>query len=164
MRIKGKKIHFIQEKRKLPNGVITQVDRIEHPGAALIIPFITKTDIVFLKQYRIVFEQEFLELPAGTLDKGEAPLSCARRELMEETGFKAGRMTKLGKICPVPGYSNEVIHLYKAEALRPAEAEKDEDEMIETVVFSRQEVRDLFNKGRICDAKTICVLCLAGWL
>ena len=164
MRVKGKKITFVQERKTLPNGIVTQVDRIEHPGAALIIPLLTSRRMIFLKQYRVVFEQVFWELPAGTLDPGEGPQACARRELREETGFTARSMRKLGRITPVPGYSSEMIHVYLAEGLTLAPMKKDDDEIIETVILTRRQVKDLFAKGRLIDAKTICGLCLTGWL
>ena len=164
MRVKGKKLTFVQEHKRLPNGVVTQVDRIEHPGAALIIPLMSNRRMIFLKQYRVVFDQIFWELPAGTLDPGEKPRSCARRELREETGFSAKNLRKLGYITPVPGYSNEGIHVYLAEGLTPAPMRKDDDEIIETVILTRRQVKELFAKRRLVDAKTICGLCLAGWL
>jgi ADP-ribose pyrophosphatase len=164
MRVQGKKIAFVREKRRLPNGVVTRLDRIEHPGAALIIPALSRDRVILLRQYRAVIGKELLELPAGTVDKGEQPLCCARRELTEETGYAARTLKKLGKIYPVPGYSDEVIHIYVATGLFPRTAEQDADEMIRTVDLSRTRVRALFAKGRIVDAKTICALCFYGWL
>jgi len=88
-------------------------------------------------------------------------LSCARRELAEETGFAASKFIRLGKIYPVPGYSNEVIFIYKAENLRPQKARKDEDEVLRPVIFSKNEIISLFKKRRIVDAKTICGMALS---
>lgn len=135
---------------------------IEHPGAALIVPFLSSDRIVFLRQYRVVMKKELYELPAGTKDKGESPLACARRELPEETGYSARKIKKLGFIYPVPGYSTEVIHIFKAEGLKPQKAEQDFDEIIRTVVLSRAQVRKLFRQGKIHDAKTICALAFCG--
>ena len=161
MKFKGKKFNYIFAKKKLPDGRETWVDVIEHPGASLIIPFLTKDKIIFLRQYRAVIGKYLYELPAGTLDKNEAPLACAKRELIEETGHAGREIKKIGAIYPVPGYSTEVIYIFKAEKLFIAHADKDPDEVIETVVLTRRQVRQFLSKGKIKDAKTICALALA---
>ncbi len=162
MRIRGRKFTYIQKNKRLPNGVVTRLEMIEHPGAALIVPFLSRDKIVFLQQYRAVLGKILYELPAGTTDKDESPLACARRELPEETGYAARKFAKLGYIHPVPGYSTEVIHIFQAEGLRPQKAEKDFDEIIRTIVLSRSQIRKLFRAGRINDGKTICALAFAG--
>jgi ADP-ribose pyrophosphatase len=161
MKIKGKKLTYIRERRRLPNGVVTNLEMIEHPGAALIVPFLSKDKVIFLRQYRAVLRRYLYELPAGTLSRRETPLACARRELPEEAGYAAGCFTYLGKIHPVPGYSTEVIHIFKAEKLAPQKAQKDFDEIIRAVVLSRRQIRQLFNQHKIVDAKTICALAMA---
>ena len=162
MKFKGKKFNYVFAKKNLPNGRVAWVDVIEHPGASLIIPFLTRDKIIFLRQYRAVIGRYLYELPAGTLDKGESPLSCAKRELIEETG-RAGRVIrKIGEIYPVPGYSTEIIYIFKAEKLFIAQADKDPDEIIETVILSRRQIRQFLAQGKIKDAKTICALALAG--
>ena len=164
MKFQGKKFSFAVVKKKLPNGRTADVDVIEHPGAVLIIPFLSRDKIIFLHQYRPVLGRYLLELPAGTLDKNERPLACARRELIEETDQKARVFTRLGKIYPVPGYSTEIIHIFKAEKLTPCAGTKDTDEIISTKPLRRSEVRKLFRVGGITDAKTIAALSLCGWL
>ncbi|HBO97650.1 MAG TPA: hypothetical protein DE315_04610 [Candidatus Omnitrophica bacterium] len=164
MKFQGKKFSFAVVKKKLPNGRTADVDVIEHPGAVTIVPFLSRDRIILLYQYRPVLGRYLWELPAGTLDKNERPLACARRELIEETGHKAGVFTRLGKIYPVPGYSTEVIHIFKAEKLTPQAGTKDADEIIRTKPVTRPEVRKLFRAGRISDAKTIAALSLCGWL
>ena len=163
-KIKGKKFSYSIEKRLLPNGKITTIDVIWHPGAVLIVPFVNKNSVIFLRQYRAVLEKYLYEFPAGTLDPKEKLLTCAKRELAEETGFAARRWRKLGKIYPVPGYSTEVIHIYQAEDLFERQADKDVDEIIETCTFSKHEIREMFHLGQILDAKTICALALCGWI
>ncbi len=164
MKVKGKKYTFLVREAKLPDGRTTRVEMIEHPGAALIIPFITSRKIIMLRQYRAVLGSYLYELPAGTLEKGEKPLSCAQRELAEETGYGAKKLTRLGKIIPVPGYSDEVIHIFKAEGLTRQDAVKDVDEIIQTFLMSRQEVLNQFRKGKVVDGKTICALAFCRWL
>ena len=163
-KIRGKKITYSIQRKHLPNGRVVDIDVIEHPGAALIVPCFDDGKIIFLRQYRAVFGRYLFELPAGTLDREEKALNCAKRELIEETGYAAKRWVKLGKIYPVPGYSTEVIYIFKAEGLRRQEAEKDFDEVIEPIILTRQQIRKLFQKGQILDAKTICALALGGWL
>jgi ADP-ribose pyrophosphatase len=162
MRIRGKKFTFISERRRLPNGVVTRLEMIDYPQAAVILPFLGKDQIVFLRQFRAVFKKTLYELPAGTAAKDESPLSCAKRELPEETGYAAQKFTKLGFIYPVPGYSNEVIHIYKAEGLYPHALPKDVDEILKPVVLSVAQARKLFKQGRLPDGKTICALAFAG--
>ena len=92
------------------------------------------------------------------------PLSCARREIIEETGFAAKKFTYLGKIFPVPGYSTECIFIYKAEDLTAREHVAEADEVIEAGVFTRADIRKLFRSGKIVDAKTISAFAMFGWL
>jgi ADP-ribose pyrophosphatase len=117
-----------------------------------------------LRQLRPVIEKFIYELPAGTIDKGEAPASCARREIIEETGYSAKRLTFLGAIYPVPGYSTEKIYIYKAEGLSKKDRVAEKDEVIENHFMSKAEVRRLFKRGRITDAKTIAALAMSNWL
>ena len=160
----GKLIKLVVKSMRLPNGYLATFETVIHPGAALIVPFLSKDKIILLRQYRAVISSYIYELPAGTLDKGESPLSCARREIVEETGFAAKKLIYLGKIFPVPGYSTECIRIYRAEGLRKVEHIAEEDEVIESHVFTRAKVRKLFKEGRIVDAKTISALAMCGWL
>ncbi|MBN1493747.1 MAG: NUDIX hydrolase [Candidatus Omnitrophica bacterium] len=160
----GKLLNLIKKRQTLPNGAEAELEVIQHPGAALIVPFLTKTKIIMVRQFRPVINKYIYELPAGTLEHQERPHVCARREVVEETGYKATRITKLGEIFPVPGYSTEKIFIYKAEGLRKAERCLDKDEVMRTCIFSKPEVRDLFLKGKIVDAKTICALTYCNWL
>ncbi len=164
MKFQGKKFSFAVVKKKLPNGRTAEVDVIEHPGAVVIVPFLSRDAIIFLHQYRPVLGRYLLELPAGTLDKNEQPLACARRELIEETDHTARVFTRLGRIYPVPGYSTEVIHIFKAQKLTPQAGTKDADEVIRTKLLRRSEVNKFFRAGRITDAKTIAALGFCGWL
>jgi len=161
---KGKLFRVFVKKVRLPHGFVATYEMIKHPGAALIVPFLTRDKVIMLKQLRPVIGKYIYEFPAGTLDKREAPLACARREIIEETGYAASRFKKLGVIYPVPGYSTERIFIFKAEGLKKVEHLAMEDEVIETVVLSRAEVVKLFGSGRIDDAKTIAALAYCGWL
>ena len=161
---KGRLIDLVVKKVRLPNGYVVKLETIRHPGAALIIPFLSKDKIIMLKQYRPVIDSYIYELPAGTLDNNEKPIECARREIVEETGFSAGKLSYIGKIFPVPGYSTECIKIYKAEGLCEEDHHAEADEVIKSYVFTRSGIRKLFKSGKIVDAKTIAALALVGWL
>ncbi|MFA5143317.1 MAG: NUDIX hydrolase [Candidatus Omnitrophota bacterium] len=161
---KGRLLNLCVKRIRLPNGYLATFETVKHPGAALIVPFLSKDKIILLRQYRAVIGSYIYELPAGTLDKNESPLSCARREIVEETGHSAKKLTYLGKIFPVPGYSTECIRIYKAEGLRKVEHIAEKDEVIDARIVTKPAIRKLFKSGRITDAKTIAALAMCGWL
>jgi len=161
---RGRLINLAIKKVKLPNNYVVRLEVIMHPGAALVVPFLNKNKIILLRQFRSVTGGYLYELPAGTLKRGESPLACGRREIVEETGYRAKKLTRLGQIYPVPGYSTEKITIFKAEGLSRQAAQADKDEVIESFVVTRNQVRGLFAKGRLTDAKTICALTMCGWL
>ena len=161
---KGRVIRLYKETKRLPDGRRISVDLIRHPGAVLIVPFLSSRQIIFLKQFRPVLGATIYELPAGTISPNERPLACARRELVEETGYAGRRMRLLGSIFPVPGYSTEKIWIYSAAGLRKSYLPPDADEVIETEILSRPGVRKLFRSGKIRDAKSIAALAFTGWL
>jgi ADP-ribose pyrophosphatase len=140
------------------------LDTIRHPGAALVIPLVSENKVVLLKQFRPVINAYLYELPAGTLNRDESPLACAKREIIEETGYSAARFTSLGVIYPVPGYSTEKITIFKAQGLRKQKACLEADEIITASVVTREELEKLFRAGKITDAKTISAFALCGWL
>ena len=149
---------------RLPNGNTIHLELVDHPGAVLIAPFLTRDKVILLRQFRAVINSYIFELPAGTLEKGEQPLACARREIIEETGYSAKKFTRLGIIYPVPGYSTEKITLYKAEELTERGIACEPDDVIETLVVTKKMVREFFAAGKIIDAKTICAFAHCGWL
>ena len=180
---KGKLIKVVTATRRLPNGRQANLEIIEHPGAVLIVPFLDSDRVVMIHQFRPVLNTYLYELPAGTLNPGERPLACAGRELIEETGYRAGTLTKIGKIFPVPGYSTEVITIFKAEKLLRCPIDfgchcndtggkfnqkqlwqKDPDEVIKVRPMTRSQIKNLFHLGRITDAKTISALAFCGIL
>ncbi len=161
---KGALLHLMTKDVALPNGHRVRFELIKHPGAALIVPFYAPGRILLLRQLRPVIGFYIYELPAGTLGKGESPLECARREVVEETGYSAKRFTRLGVIYPVPGYSTEKITIFKAEGLRKRETAAQKDEVIEARLVTRGAVKRLFTRGEIVDAKSICALAMCGWL
>ena len=138
-------------------------DIIHHPGAAVILPMLDRSRIVFVRQYRRAAGRRILELPAGTLEQGEPALACARRELREETGWTASRWRRLVEFYPAPGISTERMILYLAEGLRPGRASPEVGEDVQTVVLSVSEAMARIRTREICDAKSILgVLIAAG--
>ncbi|MBI2842366.1 MAG: NUDIX hydrolase [Armatimonadetes bacterium] len=146
---------------ELPDGRQTTREVVEHKGAVAVVPLLDHAKVVMVKQYRQPTGQVLIEIPAGTLDKGEDAEACARRELIEETGYSAGKMTKMFSTYLSPGYSDEMLHTFLAEDLTPMQAERDEDEFIEVVVLDLDEAAQMIRRGEIKDAKTVCGLLMA---
>ncbi|MDA3798081.1 MAG: NUDIX hydrolase [Kiritimatiellae bacterium] len=141
---------------ELDNGDTSKREIICHPGAAVIWAKLPDDRFVLVKQYRKAVEDYFIEAIAGTLDPNETPDVCAQRELQEETGYTAKSMTKLGVIAPAPGYTEELFHTYYAE-LNPVQGNMnlDDDENIEVVYYTAEQLEKMIKSGEICDAKTI---------
>lgn len=155
---KGRTFSFVKESVTLQNGVTVELEIVRHPGAAAVVPFVDDETILLLKQYRHAVGGFIWEIPAGTLGPDEEALDCARRELAEETGFAAKGWEKLGEITPIPGYSDERIHLFRATRLMPAEQNLDRDEVLDVHQKPLKTVLDMIACGDIQDAKTICAI------
>jgi len=152
---KGRSFSFKTDEVELPNGKKTTRDIVDHPGAVAIVPVLDDGRIVLVRQYRYATGKDLLEIPAGTLERGEAPDTCARRELKEETGYTAGSMKKILSMYMAPGYSNEVIHLYLATELKAGKQGTEEDESITCELYGPDELLGMMEKNVIEDAKTI---------
>jgi len=157
----GRAFRVFTENITLPNGVTTQLDVIRHPGAAAIVPMADPDTVVLIRQYRHAVGGHIWEIPAGTLEEGEAPIDCARRELTEETGYSADILEKIGEIVPVPGYSDERIHLFAASGLSEGIQMLDEEEWLEVHRLPFSEAMEMVRSGQIQDGKTIAGLLLA---
>lgn len=142
----------------LPNGYKTVREIVEHPGAVAIIPRLANNRILLVKQYRRAAKRKMMEIPAGTLERGESPTSCARRELAEETGYAPKRLTSLFSCFLAPGYSTEKIHFFLATNLVLKKIEHPQDEVIETRAMRLDECLRAILDGKIQDAKTVCGL------
>lgn len=160
----GRVFKLISQEIKLPSKRISTFEIIEHRGAVLLIPFLSKNRVIMLRQYRPAIDSYIYELPAGTIEENEKPLATARREIIEEIGYKARFVKKIGFIYLAPGYSTEKIIVYTANDLSKAFADKDEDEIITACEFTKSQIRDLFKNGKIVDAKTISAFAMCGWL
>jgi ADP-ribose pyrophosphatase len=144
---------------ELDDGTASKRDVIRHNGAVGVVARKPDGNFVFVKQYRKAIEQITLECVAGTLEKGEDPVVCAERELAEETGYQAGELIHLGRVCPSPGYLDEKIEIFYTEITGTVQAEQDEDEHCEPIELSWQEIESAIDSGEIIDSKT-----LAAWL
>jgi len=151
----GRVFDVTLENVSLPNGACIDMEIIRHPGAAAIVALTDNHEILMLKQYRHAIGTYWWEIPAGTFDGREAPLTCAQRELTEETGYAARNWEALGAVTPLPGYSDEKIHLFLARDLTPADQHLDFDEIIEVHPLPLDQVVAMIIDGRIDDAKSI---------
>jgi NTP pyrophosphohydrolases including oxidative damage repair enzymes len=147
----------------LPNGKEATREVVRHPGAVAVVPVTAAGEVVLVRQYRYPVALELLEVPAGKLDKGEQPEACARRELEEETGYRAGTIEHLGTFYTTPGFSDEIMHLYLARDLTQTAQNLDGDEFINIEYYSADKIKALLAAKRIVDAKTLVGLKLAGY-
>jgi ADP-ribose pyrophosphatase len=146
---------------RLPDGHETSFDIVDHVGSVIIIPLDGQGNLLFVRQYRHAAGLDLLELPAGTLNKDEAPDTCAHREIREETGMAAGHMQHLGGFYLAPGYSTEYMHVYLATDLRsdPLAADADEFLTVESIPLAR--ALAIARAGEILDAKSLAAILLA---
>jgi ADP-ribose pyrophosphatase len=157
----GRLLKIDRDRVELPNGGTTDLEMVRHPGASAVVPFVTDHDILLVRQFRYAAKGFIYEVPAGTLQKGEAPEACAAREVQEEVGHKAGRFEHLASIYTTPGFTDEVIHLYIARDLAPVPQNLDDDEVLTVERVRFTEAIDMIRDGRLVDAKSICALLLA---
>ncbi|MDC1136329.1 NUDIX hydrolase [Nitrosopumilus sp.] len=131
---------------------------IEHPGAAAMLAFDEKGKVLLVKQHRFPHGY-ILEIPAGTLEKGEKPIDCAYREIIEETGYEAKKMTKLISYFPSVGYNKEEINIFVASGTKKKfELKLDNDEFITVVKMDIKKLIGMIKSGKIIDSKTICAV------
>lgn len=159
---RGVKFQLITEAVSLPNGRCVEMDYVQHPGAVAIVPFLDRDQILMIRQYRFVTGGEIMEIPAGKLDPGETPESCAARELVEETGYRAGRIERLGAIWASPGFTDEIIHLFAAFDLEKSTQQLEPDEIIELRPMPLTEAIEMLRASEVSDAKSLIALMLAA--
>ena len=157
---------FLQVNRdsvRLPDGGQSTREYICHPGAAMIVPRFDSGELLLVRQFRYAPRSEFLEFPAGKIDPGEAPLATAKRELLEETGYRAERWQHLGQCHPCIGYADEVIQIYLAEGLsESAQLQLDVDEFVEPCRIPLAVLEARVDSGGITDGKTLAGLYYLG--
>lgn len=148
----------------LPSGLKSKRTVVRHPGAVVVLPMLTDSTALFLRQYRHAVQETIIELPAGALEKGEDPLLAAKRELAEEAGCQAEDWISLGSFYPAPGFCSEIQHAFLARGLSPKTLPPDEDEIIEPFTLDLKDAAKLIARGEIKDSKTIAVIARAQLL
>lgn len=163
LRYQGRKFGFEVSRLRLPNKAEGDWECIRHPGGALAVPVTDEGKFVLVRQYRFAARGRLLEFPAGTVEADESPATTIEREIQEEIGYRAHRWQKLGEFFVAPGYSDEIIYAYLAQGLEllPEPPARDDDEDIEVVYMTADEVERAIQVGDIADAKSISSFFLA---
>ncbi len=159
----GKLFQVYKDEVRLAEGKATSREIVRHPGSVAIVPRLKDGRIVLVRQFRYVTGRELWEIPAGTCDKaGESLEETASRELAEEAGYRAGRLTRLGRAYLIPGYGDELMTWFLAEDLSPTEAHAEMDESFKVNPFDLPSLRVLLSSGELEDAKSLLGLAWAG--
>ena len=143
-------------------GKLFKREMLTHPGAVVVIPFVDRERILLLKQFRYAAKTDLWEVPAGTLERGEATLACAKRELEEETGFRGKKWRFLTRFYSAPGICDEIMWLYRADGLSAGKKDLDPDEWIEHRTVTLAQAVRMVRSGRIRDGKSICAILWAA--
>lgn len=152
---KGRIVNLNLETVTLPNGATVELEVIHHPGAAAVVPMKDDRTVILIRQYRHAVGGYIYEIPAGKLHPGEDPLVCAQRELEEEIGYKAGVLDPVISAFTTPGFTDEVIHIYRATQLQPGKQNLGHDEVLAVAEFPLEKTIAMIREGVIQDAKTI---------
>ena len=154
----GRIIKVCRDEIELSTGRKSFREVVHHSGWVVILAFKDENTLLFVKQFRYPLKQTLLELPAGKLEKGEDPDLAAKRELEEETGYRAENWQPLGYIFTSAGYSTEKLYLYKASKLEFVGEHPDEGEILKILEFNINDVYKMIETGEINDAKTLCAI------
>ena len=154
---KGKIIRVELSDVELPNGNIAKREAVRHSGGAAVL-LVLDGNVLLERQFRFPYGKIIWEIPAGKLNVGEDPEAAARRELEEETGYRAEELKKLTQIYPSPGYTDEIIYIFYTESAKTLSQHLDEDEFINFSFVSLKECTKMIERGEICDAKTIAAI------
>jgi len=153
--LKGHFLHAFRDTVRLPDGGEATREYVTHPGAVMMIPMLDDGTLVMERQFRYPMDRVMLEFPAGKLDAGEDPLTCAKRELLEETGYTAREWARAGLLHPVISYSTEFIEIWFARGLDLQDRSLDEGEFLEVITATPAQVLDWSRDGVITDSKTL---------
>lgn len=160
----GRIIELIIEDIEDPPGNIRKREIVSHPGGSVVVPLLDNGDVIFVRQYRYPHKKFILEIPAGKLESNEDPLSAAKRELQEETGYTADNYQKLTAMFTTPGFCSEVLHIYLATGLKKSELGQNLDEGEQSLTveyFPLSTAVEMIVRGEIGDSKTIAGILLA---
>lgn len=156
----GRRIRVEVNTLHTPDGKTIRRDAIRHPGAVVILPVLDAEHVVLLRNFRFVLGETLWEVPAGTVEPNEPLEDCARRELLEETGYRAAKWRSLGYLYASPGVLDEKLHLFVAEELTAGEAKPEPDENLEPAIVRLDDAIRMCLDGTIRDAKTVTSLLL----
>lgn len=151
----GKLLQVRLDTVRLPNGHVTSREYIEHPGAVTVLAYMDERTLLFERQFRYALRRHFIELPAGKIDPGEAPLETAKRELREECGYEAAQWAHIGTLHPAIGFADEHIEIYAARGLTHVGDALDDDELLEVFTLTIDEALEWVRQGRITEPKAI---------
>lgn len=159
---RGRLLTFSEDDVRLADGTIAHREVVAHPGAVAIVAIDDDDKVVLVRQWRHAVGRALWELPAGTRDADETPARTAERELAEETGLRASKITPLATAPLTPGYSTEVMHFFLAVDLTEGPTNRDADERMDVQRFDHEGIESLVSRGEV-DVKTIAGLALAHW-
>jgi ADP-ribose pyrophosphatase len=157
----GRVLTLNLERAVLPNGKDADLEIIRHPGGACALPIHEDGSVTLIHQYRHATNGIIWEIPAGRINDGEGPESCARRELIEEAGLEAGKIEKIAEFFTTPGFCTELLHIYLATQLTPCDKNPEDDEYIEIVRIPFAKALEMVYNGEIKDGKTMIAILLA---
>ena len=163
----GRVINLDVDKVQFPDESVGELEMVRHPGASAVLPFLSDPggedpQILLIRQYRYAADAFIYEIPAGRLEPGETPESCAHRELQEETGCTAERVERLTTVYTTPGFTDERIHLFMATGITRGEARREADEFVENVTMTLSRALSMIKDGEIVDGKTAIALMFAA--
>jgi ADP-ribose pyrophosphatase len=153
--LEGERFNVYQMELNGSDGRIYHREVIRHPGAVVLLPLVDPDTVVLIRNHRVTVGETLLELPAGTREPDESPEQTAARELIEETGYRAGTLHSRGEFYSAPGICDELMHLFVATDLTAGQHAREAVEQIENQLVHRDEVRELIADGAIRDAKTL---------
>lgn len=159
----GRVLNLDMDSVRFPDGSTGELEIIRHSGASAVVPLLDALSdpdprVVLIRQFRHAADGDVLEIPAGRLDHGESPVTCAHRELEEETGYHASLMERLTTVFTTPGFTDERIHLFLASGLTSGQQRRERDEFLTTVTRPMSQVMQMLEHGEIIDAKTAVAL------